>query len=617
MPTPPSQSIDFSQISGKSICLVFDTEAELKLTGFSFLSSSLEQGRRAVYLVSETHDLSMLDFLRPAGGRARTAGRLEALVIQRASQVFEQTRLSGVQFANWLQDETRKARQDGYTGLNLTVEMGWAAAKHMPAELQAFETDLQNNLPDNDSMVLTMYNRDLFSSTQLMSVLIAHPKVVYAGQVRHNPFYIPMAPSTANLALQNWLNQLQSTCNPEGPAPESDQRLSMIIASMPVVIFALNRQGEFTLSEGKGLSALGLKPGEAVGQDAREVFPNVNEVDLMLQRALMGDTFSLDVNVNGNIFETHCSPLRDQADNIIGMLGVSVDITDRRLAEEALRASEERYRLLVENQGEGAGIFGVDGQVLYINLAAEGILGLPVDQIIGRNIGDFVPPDQKPIFAQQIASRKAGQASTYEVGFLRLDGQRRQVLVTATPRFDAEGNYLGSFSIFRDITERKRMEDRLRFQSNHDALTGLFNRYYFEEELNQMNRNRRYPAGVIVVDVDDLKVINDQHGHLSGDDLLRRVARLLRSSFRLEDSVARIGGDEFAIILPDCDQKVLDLSIERLRKNLEGINRQTDHLPVQISIGGATAEVGQSLQKAFDLADQRMYREKYARKKKV
>ncbi len=613
MPRP----LEFKLQPGQSLCLVFDSETEQKESIYSFLRSGVERGHRVMYLISETHDTSMLDYLSPGAGASRTTIRLQQLVIQRFEQIFNRIGLNGMAFANWLQDETHKAKAEGFTGLSLTLEMDWAAAQHTIAELLAFETTLSQGLAGSDSLVLTLYDRHKFSPGTLMQILTAHPLVIYGGQVKQNPYHVPASPELARESLQSWLDHLQSASETASAPPESGERLRMIVAAMPLVVFALNCQGVFTLSEGKGLSALGLKPGEVVGLDARQVFPNVNEVNLMLHRALLGDTFSLDVKVNGNIFETHCSPLRNPSGEIEGMLGVAVDITDRRLAEEALQASEERYRLLVENQGEGAGIFGVDGQVLYINLAAEGILGMPVEQIIGRSIADFIPPDQKPIFAQQIANRKTGKASTYEVAFLRSDGQRRQVLVTATPRFDNEGNYLGSFSIFRDITERKRMEDRLRFQSSHDALTGLFNRFYFDEELDQMNHNRRYPAGVIVVDIDNMKETNDNHGHLSGDDLLRRVARLLRSTFRSEDIVARIGGDEFAILLPECDQKILELSMDRLRRNLEGINHQKDHIPLEISIGGASVEFGQSLLKAFDLADQRMYREKYARKKKA
>jgi diguanylate cyclase (GGDEF)-like protein/PAS domain S-box-containing protein len=610
------RSIEFDLPLGQSLCLVFDSETEQQEVVYGFLCKEAEKGHRVIYLISETHDTSMLDYLRPEIGAGQTNGRMRQLHIQRADSVFDQTGLDGMKFSNWLREETRLAQSEGFSGLSLAVEMGSVMAEQSPTQLQEFESNLYKGLAGSAALALTLYDRRIFPPQHLMHLLAVQPHVIHEGRIKHNPFYVPTDQAAAEESLQRWLDHLELADIPEGTTPETDERLRMIVASMPMIVFALNRHHFFTLIEGKGLALLDMKPGEVVGLDARQVFPMVLEIEMMLKRAMKGETFSLDVHLNGNIYETHCSPLRNPSGEIEGLLGVAVDITDRRLAEQDLRASEERYRLLVENQGEGAGIFGADGQVLYINLAAEGILGLPVDQIIGLNIGDFVPPDQKSIFAQQTAARKAGQASTYEVGFLRRDGQRRQVLVTATPRFDSDGNYLGSFSIFRDITERKRMEDRLRFQSNHDGLTGLFNRNYFEEELKQMNRNRRNPVSVIVVDVDNLKKINDNQGHLSGDELLRRVARLLRSSFRSEDIVARIGGDEFAVILPDSDQKTLERSMERLRHNLDEVNLHQGQKPMSISIGGASADVGQSLLQAFDLADQRMYREKYARKDK-
>lgn len=596
---------------GQSLCLVFESEAEQKEAVYTFLRSGVERGHRMMYLLSETHDASMLDYLR-SGQAAEPQGQLR---IQWAGKVFASLSLDGTQFANWLRDEARLAREQGFSGLSLAVEMGWAARKYSPLELQAFEMELLQGLAGSQILALTLYDRRLFPPPSLLHILTAHPYVMAGGMCKPNPFHLPTEPAAAAETLQHWLNHLSGEFFPTGFSLEEDARLRIILSSMPMVVFALDRQGKFTLSEGRGLAALGLKPGEVVGKDVKQVFPHLEDVEMWLQRALSGETFSQDINVSGNIFETHCSPLRNSNGEIEGMLGVAVDITEQRQADLALRASEERYRTLVENQGEGAGIFAADGQVLYINGAAEGILGLPVEQIVGQNIADFIPPEERAAFSRQIAERKTGKASTYEIGFMRKDGQRRQVLVTATPRFDPGGIYLGSFSIFRDITDRKRMEDKLRFQSNHDALTGLYNRFYFNQEMKLLNRNRQSPVGFIVVDIDNLKQTNDNLGHLIGDDLLRRLARLLRNTFRFEDIVARIGGDEFAILLPDCDEKALDISIKRLRVNLAGINQQSDQ-PLQISIGGAVAEVGRSLTKTFDLADQRMYQEKFSRKRK-
>lgn len=599
---------------GQSLCLVFQTKTEQQNGAGAFFRAGLAQGRRIVFLVSDPQKFNPLDYLETDSRNEKSNGHPVPLHIRKIEDVFTSINLVEEKISIWLEAETARARSEGFTGLCLAVEMSWAV-KSSPHELSRFENYLNEGLKGSSGQVLTLYSREVFSPDQIMQVLTVHPLVMVGGEITHNPYHIPCSKPAAETALQTWLDHLQEPTRSNGQIPESGKRLELIMASMPVVVFAINGQGVFTLSEGKSLAALGLKAGEVVGLNAIEVFSDLEELPSMLNRAMLGETFSVDISLNGSIFETHCSPLQNQEGEIDGMLGVAVDITDRRQAEDALRASEERYRLLVENQGEGAGVFGPEGQVIYINSAAEVILGVPVADLLGKNIGEFVPPDQKPVFAREIASRKTGQSATYEIAFLRKDGRRRQVLVTATPRYDAEGNYLGSFSIFRDITDRKKMEDRLRYQSNHDSLTGLYNRFYFDEVLDEYNRNRNLPVGVVVVDVDGLKQINDQNGHLTGDDHLRRVARLMRSSFRSEDIVARIGGDEFAVILPNCDQKVLDLSILRLRKNLAEVNQRAQDFPLEISIGGAILEPGQSLMRAFDLADQRMYLEKFARKR--
>lgn len=164
-----------------------------------------------------------------------------------------------------------------------------------------------------------------------------------------------------------------------------------------------------------------------------------------------------------------------------------------------------------------------------------------------------------------------------------------------------------------DITERKQAEEKLFYASTHDALTGLYNRAYFNQELAKLENSRRFPVSVIIVDVDDLKAINDNFGHAAGDHQLRQTAKVLSTVFRVEDTVARIGGDEFAVLLPDTKALTAYQILERVRRMVEDLNKQNGKSPLNLSSGAATARQGDSLDKALKEADDRMYSEKQAK----
>jgi diguanylate cyclase (GGDEF)-like protein len=168
----------------------------------------------------------------------------------------------------------------------------------------------------------------------------------------------------------------------------------------------------------------------------------------------------------------------------------------------------------------------------------------------------------------------------------------------------------------QEIAQRRDAEERLRFQSTHDGMTGIYNRNFFETELARLEQSREFPISIIIADIDGLKYVNDTLGHAMGDEKLRLTANLLRSSFRAGDILARIGGDEFAALLPTTDSAAEELIAVRIRARLAEHNSRRPDLPVHLSLGGATTEKC-SLTQTFTLADQRMYLDKAARKSRT
>ncbi len=165
--------------------------------------------------------------------------------------------------------------------------------------------------------------------------------------------------------------------------------------------------------------------------------------------------------------------------------------------------------------------------------------------------------------------------------------------------------------IFGYALNRKKTDKELKYLSLHDSLTGLYNRSYFDEEVQRLNMGRITKVGVIVCDVDGLKLTNDALGHKAGDVLLKKTAQALKMNFRKEDVVTRIGGDEFAILLPNCDRVAVEKACNRLRESIEKINQEKFFLPLSISIGYASREeTNISVDDLFKLADELMYQDK-------
>ena len=169
----------------------------------------------------------------------------------------------------------------------------------------------------------------------------------------------------------------------------------------------------------------------------------------------------------------------------------------------------------------------------------------------------------------------------------------------------------------QELAERRKIEKKLRYMSYHDALTGLYNRTFFKREMGRFERSGKKPVAIILCDVDGLKLINDTLGHEQGDLLLDAVAGVIKASVRASDIVARIGGDEFAILLPDTDYKRVGTICNRIRSAVDVYNAGHLELPLSMSLGFAVSDESvagtSTLNELFREADDNMYREKLHR----
>ncbi len=161
-----------------------------------------------------------------------------------------------------------------------------------------------------------------------------------------------------------------------------------------------------------------------------------------------------------------------------------------------------------------------------------------------------------------------------------------------------------------DITARRKAEEYLRYLGTHDVLTGLYNRAYYQEELRRLSGGRHYPITLLIADLNGLKTVNDSLGHEAGDKIIRRAAEVLRAGFRQEDVVARIGGDEFAVIMPETDAETAEETLPRIETLVRLNNKFYGEPRLSLSVGIATAAQDDNLEAVMRRADDEMYRRK-------
>jgi diguanylate cyclase (GGDEF)-like protein len=171
---------------------------------------------------------------------------------------------------------------------------------------------------------------------------------------------------------------------------------------------------------------------------------------------------------------------------------------------------------------------------------------------------------------------------------------------TAKPIFDKENDLVAIVCVSKEITYRKKIEDELRYIISHDTLTGLYNRHFFQTELQRLQHGRQFPVSVVMLDVDRLDTINHKYGRKTGDAILVKVGAILKVAFRMEEIIARIGDDEFAVLLPKTGERQLADIVSRLKKD---IDKAQDPL-LKLTLSTATAKEGDLLTEIMKQTEQ-------------
>jgi diguanylate cyclase (GGDEF)-like protein/PAS domain S-box-containing protein len=264
----------------------------------------------------------------------------------------------------------------------------------------------------------------------------------------------------------------------------------------------------------------------------------------------------------------------DENGRLLRLLGVEVDVTERKLYEEALFREKESAQITLQSIGDGVITTDAQSRTEYVNPVAEELTGWKVDDASGRPIDEIFrgfheetcEPLENPLAVA--IRRNRSIKSVRPTLLIRRDGNELYIESTASPIRDGKGNVTGGVLVFHDVSESRELNRRLSYHASHDILTGLVNRREFENRLERALKSakaRETSYALCYLDLDQFKIVNDSCGHSAGDALLGQLGALLKSKIRWRDTLARLGGDEFGVLLESCSLEEAMQTAESLR----------------------------------------------------
>ena len=415
--------------------------------------------------------------------------------------------------------------------------------------------------------------------------------------------------STANI-----VGEAISRGRTEGALRKSEARLRQLIATTLDAVVTVDAAGNVLEWNGEAEATFGIAARDAVGAPfPPSLLPHASLGDLphgrtteTVVRRANGDTLAVEIAV---------APVGSGADATL--TAFIRDISERKRAQHDLEAREQRFRTMVEKSWSGVVLFDGDIRFTFAGSSTQHIIGYSEQELLGRSLFDFVHPREadaaRATFAAMIES--PNQELHGELRFRHKEG--RWVWLEGFSQNLLHEPSVGAIVLnYRDVTQRKETEKQLEYRAHYDSLTGLPNRLLFRDRLvHSLEQAKRNKAGVAVMylDIDHFKLVNDALGHSFGDRLLGEIARRLQSALRASDTISRIGGDEFSVLLPEVTsaEAVAGVAGKVLHSLARPFHVEGHDFFVTASIGiGCHPADGDDAETLLKCADAAMYRAK-------
>ncbi len=368
---------------------------------------------------------------------------------------------------------------------------------------------------------------------------------------------------------------------PNGLLATADHAASAALRELPeALVIVFDRQLRFVLTAGQAIERMGDPDICRAGNYVADAFPAEfwERFEPLFSSALEGETRTREI---WTAEERHClmvdagplcgdgGPASTDCSNVDGGVAVVLDITARRRADLTTPRRTEGFEEVFEFAPIGTGLIDTEGRWLLVNRALCEITGYTSDELVGKRFDGIMHPEDAVNDTVERRRLQDGEIPAYQVEKRYFDaaGETVSAILSMSLVRDREGQPLHYIAQLQDISARKELEEQLMGLADHDPLTGLRNRRLFEHDLRlQLGRCHRYgeTAGLMVIDLDGFRELNRQFGSIVGDEALKSVSRALTRRLRETDLVGRIGGDEFAVLLPHADEEGLAVVAEGL-----------------------------------------------------